>query len=59
MRPRKRGFKEMCCDCHLVHIVDYRIVDGTIEFRARRDVRATAAARRPLKLSERDEEWNT
>lgn len=49
IRPRKRGFKEMCCDCHACHLLDFRIVEGTIEFRAIRDERATAAARRGFK----------
>jgi hypothetical protein len=50
LRPRKRGFKEMCCDCHLVHQLEFRINDGKIEFRATRDERATAAARRAFKF---------
>jgi hypothetical protein len=45
-RPRRRDFREQCCDCGLIHRLDFRIVDGKIEFRTRRDDRATAAARR-------------
>jgi hypothetical protein len=45
-RPRKQNFREQCCDCGLVHRLDFRIVEGRIEFRTRRDDRATAAARR-------------
>jgi len=48
--PVRRGFKEQCCGCGLVHIVDYRIVDGAIQFRATVDARATAAARRKFKF---------
>lgn len=44
--PKRKGFREQCCHCGLVHIVDYRVVDGQIQFRARQDARATAAARR-------------
>jgi hypothetical protein len=47
-RPRMRNFREQCCDCGLIHRLDFRIVDGRIEFRTRRDDRATAAARRRL-----------
>jgi hypothetical protein len=41
----------MCCDCGLVHVVDFRIRFDkrgrpVVEFRADRDKRATAAARR-------------
>ena len=45
-RPRMKNFREQCCDCGLIHRLDFRIVDGRIEFRTRRDDRATAAARR-------------
>lgn len=34
-----------CCDCGLVHLLEFRIVDGEIEMRALRDERATAAKR--------------
>jgi len=55
-RPIKRGFKEQCCSCGHVHRVDYRIVDGHIEFRATTDNRATAAARRAFKFTKEEEE---
>jgi hypothetical protein len=50
-RPRLRNFREQCCDCGLIHRLDFRIVDGRIEFRTRRDERATAAARRNFKFT--------
>jgi hypothetical protein len=53
-RPRLRNFREQCCDCGLIHRLDFRIIEGRIEFRTRRDDRATAAARRSFKFS-RDE----
>ncbi len=47
----KRGFKEQCCDCGLVHTLDTRVNDkGKIEIRVRRDARATSAARRAFKF---------
>ena len=49
-RPRMRNFREQCCDCGLIHRLDFRIFDGRIEFRTRRDDRATAAARRSFKV---------
>ena len=50
IRPVARGHRHACCDCDLVHVVDYRITeDGAVEFRARRDNRATAAMRRKKK----------
>jgi hypothetical protein len=45
-RPRMKDFREQCCDCGLIHRLDFRIVDGRVEFRTRCDDRATAAARR-------------
>jgi|EndMetStandDraft_5_1072996.scaffolds.fasta_scaffold385330_1 hypothetical protein len=36
-RPRLRNFREQCCDCGLIHRLDFRSVDGRIEFRTRRD----------------------
>lgn len=50
MRVVKRGFREQCCDCGLVHDLDFRIVDGNIEIRTRRNERATAAVRRAFKF---------
>jgi len=41
-----RGHKNACCDCDLVHLIDYRIVDGQLEIRVKRDMRSTAALRR-------------
>jgi hypothetical protein len=72
IRPRLRNFREQCCDCGLIHRLDFRIVDeraaarggrghrsrcsrrsptAYIEFRTRRDDRATAAARRSFKFT--------
>ena len=41
-----RNHKIMCCDCGLVHLLDFRIKKGKIEFRGFRDNRATGQARR-------------
>lgn len=46
--PTKR-IRDQCCDCGLIHEIEYRIVGGQVEFRARRHKRATAAARRKRK----------
>jgi len=64
-RPRMRDFREQCCDCGLIHRLDFRIVDERratrsgrpgrrglrVEFRTRRDDRATAAARRAFRFT--------
>ena len=54
-RPRKQNFREQCCDCGLVHRLDFRIVEGQIEFRTRRDDRATAAVRRSFRFTGQEE----
>lgn len=56
IRPKRRGFREQCCDCGLVHDVDFRIKDGEVEFRISKvNRRATAAVRRGFKFEkERD-----
>lgn len=43
--PRHRGYLMKCCDCGLVHRMDFRIVNGRILFRVYRENRATASAR--------------
>jgi hypothetical protein len=38
-----------CCDCCLVHNVEYRWVNGELEWKLVRNKRRTAALRRPRK----------
>jgi hypothetical protein len=42
-RPRMKDFREQCCDCGLIHRLDFRLVDGRIEFRTHRDNRRQQA----------------
>jgi hypothetical protein len=48
--PRRKGYRLMCCDCGLVHVLDFALTKHgagkAIQFKASRDNRATAAARR-------------
>jgi hypothetical protein len=39
------GHKMACCDCGLVHTMNFRIVDGNIQIQAIRDEQATADRR--------------
>lgn len=49
--PRK-GFKEQCCDCGLVHRLNFRInKQGRIEIQVYRDERATAGARKAFNFT--------
>lgn len=52
-RPARPTFYEQCCDCGLVHKVHYRVRNGKIEFRAWRDPRRTAKARRVVSYQRR------
>lgn len=53
IRPIRRGYKMRCCDCGLVHRLDFKLIPygsgKKIMFRAFRDNRATAAVRRSRK----------
>lgn len=46
IQPSRKDFRMRCCDCKLVHIMDFRIRDGRVQFKPTRDVKATAASRR-------------
>jgi hypothetical protein len=44
--PRRRGYKHACCDCGLVHQMQFRLVGRHIEFRSRRLPASTGQIRR-------------
>lgn len=44
--PIPEGYQMECCDCGLVHTIDFRVVDGRAQMRMRRDRRATLMKRR-------------
>ena len=44
----KHDFGFACCDCGLVHRIEFRVVDGEIQMKTRRDNHATANTRRRL-----------
>ena len=46
IRPRMKGWKMACCDCGLVHTMNFRLIGGRVHLQAIRDQRATAAKRR-------------
>jgi hypothetical protein len=54
VQPIRRGYKMMCCDCGLVHTLNFRLVKygggkTKIQFQADRNERATALSRRAEK----------
>jgi hypothetical protein len=49
IRPAQ-GYRMGCCDCGLVHELEFRVVNvDDVEFRARRNSRSTAAKRRSFR----------
>ena len=52
--PVMDGYKMSCCDCGLVHDMQFRVTDDydRVEFRVRRNNRATAQVRRHRKAVE-------
>lgn len=50
-QPVKTDYKMQCCDCGLVHNMDFRIHNGKVQIRARRNNRATAQIRRHSKTN--------
>ena len=49
VQPKRRGYKLACCDCGLVHTMNFRVYSGRIQFQARRNERSTALMRRHAK----------
>ncbi len=54
VQPIRRGYKLVCCDCDLVHTVNFRLAKKSngacfIQFQAFRDEPATVAARKKRK----------
>lgn len=45
IQPVRKGYRMACCDCGLVHEMDFRIYKGRVQFRARRHPRATGGKR--------------
>ena len=54
VRPIRKGYRLRCCDCGLVHTMDFRLTPfgrgHKIWFRVFRHNRATAASRRTRKV---------
>lgn len=45
VQPIRKKYKMACCDCGLVHQMDFRIKRNRVQFRVRRDNRSTAGMR--------------
>jgi hypothetical protein len=56
IEPIRRGFIHQCCDCALVHVTDYAVEGGRVQFKTRVDRRLTAAARRKFKFGKHNDD---
>jgi hypothetical protein len=54
VQPVRRGYKLACCDCGLVHTLDFRVLNGRAQFRAFRNERSTGQMRRWMRRNEAD-----
>jgi hypothetical protein len=48
VEPRAKNFRLGCCDCGLVHRVDFRVIDGALQLRAFRMPRSTSNLRKRM-----------
>lgn len=50
IRPVMKGYRMLCCDCGLVHQLDFKVIrwgrGHKVKFKVFRNERATSAARR-------------
>jgi hypothetical protein len=46
VQPNMPKYMLACCDCDLVHEMQFRVVNGLVQFRARRAERYTAQQRK-------------
>ena len=45
-KVKLKGYRMQCCDCGLVHVLEFQVVDGQVEMRGWRDNRATEGVRK-------------
>lgn len=50
VQPVKRGYLMACCDCALIHRMDFRIEGGRVQFRAFRAERHTKTLRKRRRI---------
>lgn len=55
VQPVRKGYKMCCCDCGLVHNVDFRVKGGRVQFRVFRNNRSTALVRRHNNITVKQE----
>lgn len=48
VQPIEEGYSMACCDCGLVHRMDFRVYEGRAQFRVFRNNRSTGQMRRHM-----------
>ena len=51
VQPVRNGFRFICCDCGLSHMIHFRVRNGRAQMSVRDDFRSTAARRRAPKFA--------
>jgi hypothetical protein len=46
IEPEMKGHISCCCDCGLIHVYNFKVVNGKVKYQAIRDQRATGQVRR-------------
>lgn len=54
IQPTRNGYKLCCCDCGLVHRLDFRVRQRHVQFRVFREARSTGQVRRHMKKCYKD-----
>jgi len=52
VRPIRKNWQMCCCDCGLVHTIDFKVKNKVIWLRAFRNNRSTGQVRRHMKKDE-------
>jgi len=50
IQPVQKGYGLCCCDCGLIHKIDFRIKGKKVQFRAYRDNKATKKQRHKQRI---------
>lgn len=51
IKPVRKGFRFVCCDCGNVHAFDFKVINGRVMMSVNGDHRRTAARRRAKKFA--------
>ena len=52
INPIQKGYEMECCDCGLVHVLNFRVEKGKAQFQVFRDQRSTGQTRRYIEFDD-------